>query len=133
MLGGRSLCDSEWGRVLASQVAELSLSSSRTPPCHKRYDRSARRVAGLAANERSGSRAASEHLSSGPVRDRSTTTSGSAAQSIPAGGRYAGSLQISTCTLHRALGVSGDMFGAMLIEARVDLAVRRSKSPCSSA
>ena len=41
----------------------------------------------------------------------------------------ANSLNISTRTLHRALGACGDTFGAMLIQARIDLGVRMLHSP----
>ena len=41
----------------------------------------------------------------------------------------ASSLNMSKRTLHRALAASGETFGAMLIQARVDLAVRMLQSP----
>jgi AraC-like DNA-binding protein len=41
----------------------------------------------------------------------------------------ASSLSISRRTLHRALAACGETFGAMLIQARVDLAVRLLQSP----
>jgi AraC-like DNA-binding protein len=41
----------------------------------------------------------------------------------------ANSLSMSTRTLHRALAACGETFGAMLIQARVDLAVRMLESP----
>jgi AraC-like DNA-binding protein len=41
----------------------------------------------------------------------------------------ASSLNMSTRTLHRALAACGDTFGSMLIQARVDLAVRMLQSP----
>jgi AraC-like DNA-binding protein len=39
------------------------------------------------------------------------------------------SLNMSTRTLHRALAACGETYGAMLIQARVDLAVRMLRSP----
>jgi AraC-like DNA-binding protein len=44
-------------------------------------------------------------------------------------GEVASSLNISTRTLHRALAASGETFGAMLMQARVDVAVRMLGSP----
>ena len=41
----------------------------------------------------------------------------------------ASSLNVSTRTLHRVLAACGETFGAMLIQARVDLAVRMLQSP----
>ena len=41
----------------------------------------------------------------------------------------ASSLNISKRTLHRALAACGETFGAMLIQSRVDLAVRMLQSP----
>ena len=41
----------------------------------------------------------------------------------------ASSLNISRRTVHRALAACGETFGAMLIQARVDLAVRMLQSP----
>jgi AraC family transcriptional activator of tynA and feaB len=41
----------------------------------------------------------------------------------------ASSLNVSTRTLHRVLAACGETFGAMLIQARVDLAVRMPQSP----
>jgi len=41
----------------------------------------------------------------------------------------ASSLNISKRSLHRALAACGEPFGAMLIQARVDLAVRMLQSP----
>jgi AraC-like DNA-binding protein len=41
----------------------------------------------------------------------------------------ASSLNISGRTLHRALAVGGDTFGTMLIQARVELALRMLQSP----
>jgi AraC-like DNA-binding protein len=40
---------------------------------------------------------------------------------------------MSTRTLHRALAACGETFGSMLIEARVDLAVRMLQSSFSIA
>ena len=44
-------------------------------------------------------------------------------------GDVASSLNISTRTLHRGLAACGETFGAMLIHARIDLAVRMLQSP----
>ena len=130
VLGGRSLCDSQWGRVLASYVAQLSPEFVANAPLPQAVliDQLGALLA-LAANERSGSRAASTPVERSVrdrvydhIRQRCADTSLQAAD-------IAGSLHISTRTLHRALGVSGDTFGAMLIQARVDLAVRMLQSP----
>jgi AraC-like DNA-binding protein len=83
----------------------------------------------LTASELSGSRAVStpaersvrDHVYD-HIRQRCADTSLQAAH-------IASSLNISKRTLHRALGARGDTFGAMLIQSRVDLAVRMLQSP----
>jgi AraC family transcriptional regulator, positive regulator of tynA and feaB len=56
------------------------------------------------------------------VKQRCTETSLQAAD-------IASSLNISKRTLHRALAACGETFGAMLIQARVDVASRMLQSP----
>jgi AraC family transcriptional regulator, positive regulator of tynA and feaB len=83
----------------------------------------------LTASELSGRRAVStpaEHSVRDHVydhiRQRCADTSLQAAD-------VASSLNMSKRSLHRALAACGDTFGAMLIHARVDLAVRMLQSP----
>jgi AraC-like DNA-binding protein len=130
VLGERPLGDSQWGRVLSSCLAQLSPQFVVRAPLPQAVliDQLGALLA-LTASERSGSRAAST-LAERSVRDhvydhirqRCADTSLQAAD-------IASSLNISTRTLHRVLGASGDTFGATLIQARVDLAVRMLQSP----
>ena len=129
VLGGRSLCDSQWGRVLASYLAQLTPEFVVNAPLpHAALIDQLGALLALTASERSGSRAASTPAErslrdrvSDHFRQRCADTALQAAD-------IARSLNISTRTLHRALGACGDTFGAMLIQARVDLAVRMLQS-----
>ena len=131
VFGGRNIArDSKWGRVLASCVAQLSPEFVVHAPLPQAVllDQLGALLA-LAASELSGSRAVStpaEHSLRDHVydhiRQRCADTSLQAAD-------IANSLNISRRTLHRALGACGDTFGAMLIQSRVDLAVRMLQSP----
>ena len=130
VLGERPLGDSQWGRVLASYLAQLSPEFVVHAPLPQAVliDQLGALLA-LTASERSGSHAVStpaersvrDHVYD-HIRQRCADTSLQAAD-------IASSLNISTRTLHRALGACGDTFGAMLIQARVDLAVRMLQSP----
>lgn len=130
VLCGRRLTDSRWGRVLASYLAQLSPEFVVHAPLPQSVliDQIGALLA-LVASELSGSRAAStlpersvrDHVYD-HIRQRCADTSLQAAD-------IASSLDISTRTLHRALGACGDTFGAMLIQSRVDLAVRMLHSP----
>src|ERR1700730_3067819 len=131
VLGWRNICrDSQWGRVLASYVAQLSPEFVAQAPLPQGVliDQLGALLA-LTASELSGRRAVSppaersvrDHVYD-HIRQRCADTSLQAAD-------IASSLHISTRTLHRALTACGDTFGAMLIQARVDLAVRMLQSP----
>ncbi len=130
VLGERPLGDSQWGRVLASYLAQLSPEFVVRAPLPQAVliDQLGALLA-LTASERSGSRAVStpaersvrDHVYD-HIRQRCADASLQAAH-------IASSLSISTRTLHRALGACGDTFGATLIQARVDLAVRMLQSP----
>src|ERR1700704_319204 len=120
--GERPLGDSQWGRVLASYLAQLSPEFVVHPPLPQAVliDQLGALLA-LTASERSGSRAVStpaersvrDHVHD-HIRQRCADTSLQAAD-------IASSLNISTRTLHRALGACDETFGAMLIQARVDV------------
>jgi AraC-like DNA-binding protein len=130
VLGGRRLADSQWGRLLASYVAQLSPDFVVHAPLPQAVliDQLGALLA-LTASELSGSRAVStrpersvrDHVYD-HIRQRCADTSLKAAD-------IASSLNISRRTLHRALGNCGDTFGAMLIQSRVDLALRMLQSP----
>lgn len=130
-LGGRRISrDSQWGRVLASYVAQLSPEFVVQAPLPQAVlvDQLGALLA-LTATELSGRRAVSTPAERS-VRDqvydhitqRCPDTSLQAAD-------VASSLNISKRTLHRALAACGETFGAMLIQARVDLAARMLRSP----
>ena len=129
VLEGR-LGDSQWGRVLANYFTQLSPEFFLHTPLPQAVliDQLGALLA-LTASEQSGNRAVStlaerslrDHVYD-HVRQRCADTSLQA-------GDIAGSLDISRRTLHRALGACGDTFGEMLIQARVDLAVRMLQSP----
>jgi len=130
VLGERPLGDSQWGRVLASYLAQLSPEFVVHAPLPQAVliDQLGALLA-LTSNERSGSRAVSTTVERSVrddvydrIRQRCADTSLQAAD-------IASSLNISRRTLHRALGACGSTFGAMLIQARVDLAVRMLQSP----
>ncbi len=130
-LGGRRISrDSQWGRVLASYVAQLSPDFVVQAPLPQGVlvDQLGALLA-LTAAELSG-----RHAKSTPaqrslrdqiyddIRQRCPERSLQVAD-------IANSLDISKRTLHRALAACGDTFGAMLIQARVDLAARMLQSP----
>jgi AraC family transcriptional regulator, positive regulator of tynA and feaB len=129
-LGGQILSDSKWGRVLANYVAQLSPEFvGRAPlPQTLLIDQLGALLA-LTATELSGGGAISTPAERS-VRDqvcdhiklRCPETSLQAAD-------IASSLNISKRTLHRALAASGETFGAMLIQARIDVASRMLQSP----
>lgn len=131
VLGLRRICpESQWGRVLASYVAQLAPEFVVQAPLPQAMliDQLGALLA-LTAAELSGSRVAStsiERTLRDQVRDhvmqRCPDTSLHAAD-------VARSLNISTRTLHRTLAACGETFGSMLIQARVDLAVRMLQSP----
>ena len=130
VLGEQPLGDSQWGRVLGSYLAQLSPEFVVHAPLPQAVllDQLGALLA-LTASERSGSQAVStpaersvrDHVYD-HIRQRCADTSLQAAD-------IASSLNVSTRTLHRALGTCGDTFGAMLIQARVDLAARMLQSP----
>ena len=129
--GWAAICrDSQWGRVLASYVAQLSPEFVVQAPLPQAVliDQLGALLA-LTASELSGRRAVSTPAERSVrdqvydhIRQRCADTSLHAAD-------VASSLNISTRTLHRALAACGETFGAMLIQARVDLAVRMLQSP----
>jgi len=129
VLEGR-LGDSQWGRVLASYMSPLSPEFVVHAPLPQAVliDQLGALLA-LTASERSGGRADStpaerslrDHVLD-HIRQRCADIALQAAD-------IASSLNISTRTLHRVLGACGDTFGATLIQARVDLAVRMLQSP----
>ena len=131
VLGGRRISrDSQWGRVLASYVAQLSPEFVVQAPLPQALliDQLGALLA-LTATELSGGRAASTPAERSVrdqvydhIKQRCPDTSLQAAD-------VASSLNISKRTLHRALAACGETFGAMLIQARVDLAVRMLQSP----
>ena len=131
VLGWRNICrDSQWGRVLASYVAQLSPEFVVQAPLPQGVliDQLGALLA-LTASELSGRRAVStpaersvrDHVYD-HIRQRCADTSLQAAD-------VASSLHMSKRSLHRALAACGETFGAMLIHARVDLAVRMLQSP----
>jgi len=131
VLSGRNICrESQWGRLLASYVAQLAPEFVvHAPLPHAVLIDQLGALLALTAAELSGSRVGSTPAARS-VRDqvhdhitqRCPETSLQAAD-------IASSLNMSTRTLHRALAACGDTFGSMLIQARVDLAVRMLQSP----
>jgi AraC-like DNA-binding protein len=130
LVGRRISRESQWGRVLASYVAQLSpefVVQAPLPPSVILDQIGA--LLALTANELRG-----DPLKSTPIerslreriRDHIKQRSGEI--SLQAGD-VASSLHISPRTLHRALAASGETFGAMLMHARVDVAVRMLGSP----
>jgi AraC-like DNA-binding protein len=130
-LAGRRISrDCQWGRVLAGYVAQLSPEFVVQAPLPQAVliDQLGALLA-LTATELSGRRAASTPAERSVrdkvydhIRQRCPDTSLRAAD-------IAGSLNISKRTLHRALAACGETFGAMLVQARVDLAARMLQSP----
>jgi AraC-like DNA-binding protein len=130
VLSGRRIGDSQWGGVLASYVAQLSpeFVVEAPLPYGVLIDQLGALLA-LTAGELSGRRAVStpaersvrDHVYD-HIKQRCAETSLQAAD-------VASSLNMSKRSLHRALAACGETFGAMLIQARVDLAVRKLQSP----
>ena len=130
VLCGRRIGDSQWGRVLTSYMAQLSPEFVVQAPLPQAVliDQLGALLA-LVASELTGSGAVSTPAErsvrdrvSDHIRQRCADTSLQAAD-------IASSLHTSTRTLHRALGTCGETFGAMLINARVELAIRMLQSP----
>jgi AraC family transcriptional regulator, positive regulator of tynA and feaB len=130
-LGGRSISRaSQWGRVLASFVAQLSPEFVVQAPVPQALliDQLGALLA-LTAAELSGRRAVSMPAERS-VRDRVYDhIKQRCPDTLLQAADVAGSLNISKRTLHRALATCGETFGAMLMQARVDLAVRLLQSP----
>jgi AraC family transcriptional activator of tynA and feaB len=128
--GRRIARDSQWGRVLASYVAQLSPEFVIQAPLPESIlvDQIGALLA-LTATELSGAhgtvtpseRTMRDRIAD-QIRQRCTDNSLQAAD-------VASALDVSKRTLHRALAACGETFGAMLIEARFDLAVRMLQSP----
>jgi AraC-like DNA-binding protein len=130
LVGRRIGCDTQWGRVLASYVAQLSPEFVVQAPLPQGVliDQLGALLA-LTASELSGRPAVSTPAERSVrdqvydhIRQRCADTSLQAAD-------VASSLHMSKRSLHRALAACGETFGAMLIQARVDLAVRMLQSP----
>ena len=122
--------DSQWGRVLASYIAQLSPEFVVQAPLPQAVitDQLGALLA-LTAAELSGRRAISTPTDRSArdqvydhIKQRCADTSLQAAD-------VAKSLNMSVRTLHRALAACGETFGVMLIQARADLAVRMLESP----
>lgn len=130
-LVGRQICrDSQWGRVLSSYVAQLSPEFVVQAPLPQSMliDQVGALLA-LTATELHGGRAAWTPVERSVrdqvhdhIKQRCTETSLQAAD-------IASSLNFSTRTLHRALAACRETFGALLIQARVDVAARMLQSP----
>lgn len=131
VLTGRNICrESQWGRLLASYVAQLAPEFVVHAPLPQAVliDQLGALLA-LTAAELSGSNIVSTPIERS-LRDQvhdhivQRCSEGSLrAEDV------ASSLNVSTRTLHRVLAACGETFGAMLIQARVDLAVRMLQSP----
>jgi len=130
VLSGRRIGDSVWGRVLASYVARLSPEYVVQAPLPEAVliDQLGALLA-LTASELSGRSAVStpaerslRDQAHDHIRKRCADISLQAAD-------VASSLNVSKRTLHRALAACGETFGAMLIQARVDLALGMLQSP----
>jgi AraC family transcriptional activator of tynA and feaB len=129
-LSGRRICNSQWGRVLASFVAQLSPEFVVQAPLPESVllDQLGALLA-LTASELSGDRTVSSpaersvrDLIHDHVKQRCSDPSLQSAD-------VAAALDISRRTLHRALAARSETFGATLLQARVDLAVRMLQSP----
>ena len=130
-LGGRRISrESQWGRVLASYVAQLSPEFVVQAPLPQSVliDQLGALLA-LTATELGGRHA----VSTPPERSVRDQVSDQIKQRCPdrslQAADVASSLNISKRTLHRALAACGETFGTTLIRARVDLAVRMLQSP----
>jgi len=131
VLSERDIChDSQWGRVLASYVTQLAPEFVVQAPLPETVlvDQLGALLA-LTASELSGSRVVTTPVERS-VRDRvhDHITQRCPDTSLHAAD-VANSLSRSIRTLHRALAACGETFGSMLIQARVDLAVRMLESP----
>lgn len=122
--------ESQWGRLLASYVAQLAPEFVVQAPLPQAVlvDQLGALLA-LTAAELGGGRIESTPVQRS-VRDqvRDQVTQRCPDTSLHAA-HVASSLHMSTRTLHRALAACGDTFGSMLIQARLDLAVRMLQSP----
>jgi AraC-like DNA-binding protein len=131
VLGWRRICpESQWGRVLASYVAQLAPEFVvQAPLPQPMLIDQLEALLTLTAAELSGSRVASTPVERS-VRDQ---VHDQVKQRCPDRSLHAAdvarSLNISTRTLHRALAACGETFGSLLIQARVDLAIRMLQSP----
>ena len=130
LVGRHISIDSQWGRVLTSYVAQLSPEFVVQAPLPQSMliDQVGALLA-LTATELRGDRAAWTPVERS-VRDQvhdhiKQRCTGASLQAAD----IASSLNISTRTLHRALAACGETFGAMLIQARVDVAARMLQSP----
>ena len=131
VLTRRNICqESPWGRLLGSYVAQLAPEFVMHAPLPQAVliDQLGALLA-LTASELSGSR-----IESTPVeRSVRRLVHDQITQCCPnvslRAADVATSLGISTRTLHRTLAASGETFGSMLIQARINLAVRMLQSP----
>jgi AraC family transcriptional activator of tynA and feaB len=129
-LGGRRISrDSQWGRVLASYVAQLSPEFIVQAPVPQGLlidqlgallSLTAAELSGLRVLSTPAERSVRDRVCD-HIKQRCPDTSLQAAD-------VASSLKMSKRTVHRALASCGETFGAMLIQARVDLAVRMLQS-----
>lgn len=129
-LAGRRISrDSPWGRVLASYVSQLTPDFFvQAPLPHEVLIDQLGSLLALTAAHLSGHRPASTPAERS-VRDRVyDQIRQRCTDSCLQAGDIASTLNISKRTLHRALAASGDTFGAMLMQARVDLAIRMLRS-----
>jgi AraC family transcriptional regulator, positive regulator of tynA and feaB len=128
---GRQICrDSQWGRVLSSYVAQLSPDfvvqaplplSVLTDQIGALLTLTATELRGGRPTEKPAERSVRDEIHD-YVKQRCPEASLQAAD-------IATSLNISTRTLHRTLAACGETFGAVLMQARVDVAVRLLRSP----
>src|SRR4030095_183067 len=131
VLAWRRICpESQWGRILASFVAQLAPEFVVQAPLPQPM--LIDQLGGLLplhAAELSGKRVVSTPVERS-VRDqvRDQVKQRCPDRSLHAAD-VARSLNISTRTLHRALAACGETFGSLLIQARVDLAIRMLQSP----
>lgn len=130
-LSGRHIThESHWGRVLASFAAQLSPEFVVQAPLPQSIlvDQLGALLA-LTATELSGGRARATGAERS-LRDRvHDLIKQRCSESSLQAADIASSLSISRRTLHRTLSTCGETFGAMLIQARVELAARMLQSP----
>ena len=130
-LVGRPICrDSQWARVLSSYVAQLSPDFVVQAPLPQSVltDQIGALLA-LTATELRGIRPPGK-AAERSVRDRIHDYVRQRCPEAPLQATdIASSLNISTRTLHRALAACGETFGAVLMQARVDVAARMLRSP----